>query len=301
MQVHFDSSRVADRDNFASYSALTDRLMYPAARSTRARQPEGRMRLASADIAGLLLLELIRPPGRSARSLRHGRVDACFVSVLGAGPVVLDTGGYRTVQNVGDVIVWHADQPHEWRYEHGMSSICVRLPLNWTRIAGADGWRPRVLAGSSPLGILAASLVRQIAALPQPRCTQAARHLRSALLHGLSASLWAQEPITGDRLADARQYMQARLDDAELTPAQVAQALGLSTRSLARLFAAEGSTPSRWLWSERLAQAHRLLAQGEVGRVTDAALACGFTSFSHFSRAFRQAYGMAPSALLSRA
>lgn len=301
MQVHFDSSRTGDSDDFASYSALADRLMYPAARSTRPRLPDGCLRLASADIAGLRLLQLTRPPGRSARSLRHERVDATFVSVLDAGQVILDTGRRRIVQNVGDAIVWHADLQHEWSYEHGMSSICVRLPLNWTRMAGADGLSPRVLAGSSPLGILAASLVRQIAALPAPRCTQAACHLRSTLLHGLSASLCGEDPSTGDGLADARQYMRARLDDAELTPVQVARALGLSPRSLARLFAAEGSTPSRWLWNERLAQAHRLLVQGEVGRVTDAALACGFTSFSHFSRAFRQAYGVAPSVLLSRA
>lgn len=301
MQVHFDSSRTGDRDNFASYSALTDRLMYPAARSSRARQPDGGLRLASADIAGLLLLQLTRPPGRSARSLRHGRVQASFVSVLDAGQVVLDTGRRRIVQNVGDVIVWNADQQHEWSYEQGMSSTCVRLPAAWVRLLAADSACGRMLPGSSPLGSLAACLVRQTAALPGPCGMQAARHLRSSLLHGLAALLCEGPPQAGNRLADAKQYMQERLDDAELTPLQVARALGLSTRSLARLFAGEGATPSRWLWNERLAQARRLLELGEAQRVTDVALACGFTSFSHFSRAFRQVHGVPPSALLNRA
>ena len=103
---------------------------------------------------------------------------------------------------------------------------------------------------------------------------------------------------TRNRLAQAKQYMRARLDDPELKPSQAAQGLDMSLRSLARLFATEGLTPSRWLWNERLAQAHLLLQADNARRVTDVALACGFTSFSHFSRVFRQAYDMPPSALL---
>lgn len=119
-----------------------------------------------------------------------------------------------------------------------------------------------------------------------------------ALLNVMLASSSPGDFRTRNRLAQAQQYMRARLDDPELKPLQVAQDMGMSLRSLARLFATEGLTPSRWLWNERLAQAHLLLLADNARRVTDVALACGFTSFSHFSRVFRQAYDVPPSALL---
>ncbi|MBB1652908.1 MAG: helix-turn-helix transcriptional regulator [Delftia acidovorans] len=122
--------------------------------------------------------------------------------------------------------------------------------------------------------------------------------LRPVLLNTLLTSSSPAEFRTRNRLAQAKQYMRARLDDPELKPSQAAQGLDMSLRSLARLFATEGLTPSRWLWNERLAQAHLLLQADNARRVTDVALACGFTSFSHFSRVFRQAYDMPPSALL---
>lgn len=122
--------------------------------------------------------------------------------------------------------------------------------------------------------------------------------LRPALLNALLASSSPGDFRTRNRLAQAKQYMRARLDDPELKPLQVARDMGMSLRSLARLFATEGLTPSRWLWNERLAQARQLLQADNARRVTDVALACGFTSFSHFSRVFRQAYDVPPSALL---
>lgn len=301
MQVHFDSSRSRDRDDFASYSALTNRLMYPAARSQSTPCRDSLLRLASRDMAGLLLLQLTRPPGASARSPLHGRADAMFVSVLDSGQVILDIGKERMVQNTGDIIVWNADQAHEWHYPQGMSSTCVRLPRHWPCQAAPDTLDNRVLHGASPRGGLVAAMVRQIAGLPASDSAQMALDLRCSLLHVLYASLSDGAPQEPGRLADAKQSMRARLDDPQLTPAQVARGLGMSLRSLARLFAAEGSTPSRWLWNERLEHARRLLQVDGARRVTDVALACGFTSFSHFSRAFHKRHGMAPSTLLNRA
>ena len=135
---------------------------------------------------------------------------------------------------------------------------------------------------------------------PSPILQQDAgdQNLPPTLMTRLLVSARPDDFRTRNRLAQAKQYMRARLDDPELKPLQVAQGLGMSLRSLARLFATEGLTPSRWLWNERLAQAHLLLQADNARRVTDVAMACGFTSFSHFSRVFRQTYAVPPSALL---
>lgn len=53
----------------------------------------------------------------------------------------------------------------------------------------------------------------------------------------------------------------------------------------------------RWLWQQRLAASYQALAEGRGRRVTDVAMAFGFSSPSHFSRAFREAFGCSPQAL----
>ena len=68
----------------------------------------------------------------------------------------------------------------------------------------------------------------------------------------------------------------------------------MAPRTLYRLFAAEGTTPIRWLWQQRLAASFKALTEGKVTQVTDAALSHGFSDVSHFSRTFRATFGQSP-------
>ncbi len=53
----------------------------------------------------------------------------------------------------------------------------------------------------------------------------------------------------------------------------------------------------RWLWQQRLEASRRALIEGRARNVTEAAYGAGFADLSHFSRCFKQAFGMLPSAL----
>ena len=68
----------------------------------------------------------------------------------------------------------------------------------------------------------------------------------------------------------------------------------MAPRTLNRLFAAESTTPIRWLWRQRLAASYKALAEGHVRQVIDAAFSCGFSDPSHFSRAFKAEFGLSP-------
>ena len=63
------------------------------------------------------------------------------------------------------------------------------------------------------------------------------------------------------------------------------------------------SSPARWLYQQRLAEAHYLL-QEQHQRPSDVYHAVGFESLAHFSHAFKQFFGRTPSsvhaALLAR-
>ena len=73
--------------------------------------------------------------------------------------------------------------------------------------------------------------------------------------------------------------------------------VGASSRTLARLFAQEGSSPGRYLQERRLERARQLLAspQGRRLDVAEVAYRHGFSSQAHFARAFKARYGMTPS------
>lgn len=58
-----------------------------------------------------------------------------------------------------------------------------------------------------------------------------------------------------------------------------------------------GSTPSRWLQNKRLQEAYNLITEGRK-KPSDVYIEVGFENLSHFSFAFKKAYGVAPSKLV---
>lgn len=74
----------------------------------------------------------------------------------------------------------------------------------------------------------------------------------------------------------------------------LAVAAGVSVRQLERLFATHiGRTIGQEYLRLRLDTAIRLLRETELARI-EIAVACGFSNVSHFSRAFRERFGMTP-------
>lgn len=85
--------------------------------------------------------------------------------------------------------------------------------------------------------------------------------------------------------------------DQPLPREAIARATGLSLRQLERLFLRElAQSLSQSALAIRLEAAAHRLRTTDI-RVTDIALDCGFASAAHFSRVFRQRFGVAPSLL----
>lgn len=90
-------------------------------------------------------------------------------------------------------------------------------------------------------------------------------------------------------------YILAHLQDPALGAERIAGALHISVRHLYRLWAND-LTVAEWIMAERLEGAKRTLTAQPAQSVTIRALArdWGFADATHFSRRFRQAYGMSP-------
>ena len=114
------------------------------------------------------------------------------------------------------------------------------------------------------------------------------------------------ERAPGEHLASAhrqrvRAYALSRLHDPDLDVRAIAGATRLSVRHVHHLFSSEGTSLMRWIWSQRLERCRHQHPRGEPAgrRVSDVAYAWGFRDANHFSRAFRKAYGVPPSAVIA--
>jgi AraC-like DNA-binding protein len=191
-------------------------------------------------------------------------------------------------------------QPFALEFAPSARSIMVSIPrpLLLARLPDAQRLTARRIGHASKVGALAGSLIRRLTRLDDEAGPAAIRLGASALdifATMLQTELTDDAPRHGDdRLARVKAYVLAHLDDPELDLDAIATAQSIAPRTLNRLFAREGTTPIRWLWQQRLAGAYQALAERRFGSVTDVALSFGFSDVSHFSRAFKAAFGRSP-------
>ncbi len=75
--------------------------------------------------------------------------------------------------------------------------------------------------------------------------------------------------------------------------------LGMSTKTIARLFLRETRTTfGRWVQLAKMEHAHRLIEGGS--NVTEAALSCGYSSISSFITTFKKVYGCTPGSMMQQ-
>jgi len=95
------------------------------------------------------------------------------------------------------------------------------------------------------------------------------------------------------KLSQVIQIMEQNLEE-PISPSLLARDVGLSTRQLERLFRRYlNRSPKRYYMELRLQKARNLLMQTDMS-VINVALACGFTSPSHFSKCYRSHYHTTP-------
>ncbi len=95
------------------------------------------------------------------------------------------------------------------------------------------------------------------------------------------------------KLAAVIRTMEENIEE-PMSPSVLARDVGLSTRQLERLFRRYlNRSPKRYYMELRLQRARNLLMQTDMS-VINVALACGFTSPSHFSKCYRAQYDITP-------
>lgn len=248
---------------------------------------------------------------RVTRSLHDIRKDPrdYFMLWLAIGGETIFTQDDREAHiKEGDMVLHDQAQPFTLDFSEQSRSIMISIPrpLLTSRLQDAPHLTARRISRHSKLGPLAGSIVRQLTRLAGRGTDESVRQLSASALDIFATTIEFElarndEPRHGrERFTRVKKYILANLHDQKLDLNTIAIAQSLSPRTLNRLFASAGTTPIRWLWQQRLAAGYKALAEGHINNVTDAALTFGFSDPSHFSRAFKSAFGHSPHSLKAK-
>jgi AraC family transcriptional regulator, ethanolamine operon transcriptional activator len=105
------------------------------------------------------------------------------------------------------------------------------------------------------------------------------------------------QPASSARLVVTRAevYLRARLDT-PVAVSQLSHAVGITERALRRAFQnVYGTSPKRFMVTERLWAAHRALREHPSDSVTQIAVCYGFCELGRFAGSYRKVFGETPS------
>jgi AraC family transcriptional regulator, positive regulator of tynA and feaB len=241
------------------------------------------------------------------RTLRHEnhKTDHLFMSIVLSGHVRANQYDRSSTDRVGDFSIRDTNTP--WTIEHSGYSEVLAIGIPRERLEESLG-SARLFAGVTvggdlPTATLTRSFLSNLLSLGDRLTPQVAESLVSTGLDLIVASLaerLAQEvrqPVRDSVVMQrAQAYIEANLHDPSLDPPRLAAATGVSLRRLQLLFGAQGRHISDWIWHRRLEAAAKRLADPGCLHMPlgTPAYGCGFMSQSHFSRRFKERYGLGP-------
>ncbi len=205
----------------------------------------------------------------------------------------------------GGLVLYDVTRPYKLLFNGPSTQLTLMVErARLRRYLGAPEQLTAIaIAGDTPLARLTRDFVGGLAALPDGTEKHVQDSLASQAL-ALIALTVGQQTGAGIAPAASRSALLARVQafirthshKPDLSAGDVAHAFRLAPRTVRDLFAKHATTFGRTLLRERLTQCRAtLMDHRQAARsISDVAFAAGFNDLSHFSRAYRKAYGETP-------
>jgi AraC family transcriptional activator of tynA and feaB len=239
---------------------------------------------------------------RQRRQLADTEGEFVVVLITRRGRETVRQGAAEADLKPGDAVAWDSTTPARFAVWEPLSKRSLLIPRSALDEVSGRTWVTGgvMLDGLAPATRLLTTYLDTLSeALPglNPSAVAAARNATLELFIG-AVRTEGDAPSTSMarpalRAAMERFIERHLLDDA-VTPAAIASAHGVSTRTVNRIFNATGQTVSHVIRLRRLARARDDLTHS-ARPILVIAHRWGFSDSSHFSRAFRAHYGSSPS------
>ena len=232
--------------------------------------------------------------------------DAYFAVILLSGQYMLEQNGREVFLQPGEMTLYDATRPHRIHCPGPFSKLIISIPRSLLRchLSGVEHCTAKSIDPQHGIGAIGTRFIRSAAQYAASLNAQQFNSLAPQALELLAASFAGARPdhIHGRSrsisLHRVRQFIEEHLHDHDLNSSLIAAATGLSTRYINSLFADEGLSLMRYVWQRRLEKCRQALQQpAQHGQaIATIAFRWGFTDQAHFSRSFKQAFGLPPRA-----
>ncbi|WNK20079.1 transcriptional regulator FeaR [Halomonas piscis] len=215
------------------------------------------------------------------------------------GYAYMEQNNYRARLDPRDIMLLDASRPCRFQFDKMSRQISLVLPrdtLETTLCRSHINYTQRI-SGQSHLGHLAYQMIASSTQPQNATDTEDGEAIITALLTLLQPLLVGKESVAPhkQKFDKAVAIINDRLYDPNLTPACVASEVGVSVRSLYRIFAARKLPVAQYIRDRRLVlSAQRLRQSFSEEQLSSLCFACGFSDPSYFSTAFKRHFGMSP-------
>ncbi|KPX46640.1 AraC family transcriptional regulator [Pseudomonas syringae pv. helianthi] len=304
MSIYFDTHSIAPRERADFWQEVVCNTFVPLDCAFSDRQSfHGRLR--SHSVATLALVDVqsceqtvVRDATRIARS----DDEFVLVSLALEGQAQVSQEGRDAVLKVGDFAIYDTRRPYRLHFDSAFRQTVVQIPRNslQQRLCNLEYLTALSMSRDNPLNGLVFDFFTGLAALEnRVDATQQMRITEQGLdLLAMALSERVKGQIQGSRrsglLLCIKDHIQANLSDTALSLDSVSARFGVSTRYISSLFQDEETSFGRYLLASRLQRCatdlrEPLLVNRQIGEI---AWRWGFSDVAHFSRVFRQQYGM---------
>lgn len=231
--------------------------------------------------------------------------DCYFAVVLTSGQYSLEQGGREVSLQPGDMTLYDATEPHSIVMPQTSSKILISIPRNLLnqRIYNVGKLTAKKVPVKSGIGAVASTFIQtavnQLHELELSQFLEISEPILDMLtlslnqLNTSSIHLSDQKLLT---LMRVKQFINQHGEQCDLNPEVISNGVGLSVRYINNLFNTEDTSLMRYLTQQRLELAKRRLSNHLLSHktITELAMQSGFNNMAHFSRIFKQNYGMSP-------
>lgn len=232
------------------------------------------------------------------------RNDPCLIKigVQIRGNGLLVQHGREAALTPGDFVIYETSQPYAWRFENHFTMSFLMIPRDRLRLpSSVEAFAALPVRGGEGMGSLLSPLLSGLgqglsnpALSVPPLFEEGVLDLISATLGGYTTHVSTAPGAA--ILHSAKSFIEAHLADPGLDTSMVAAAHHISVRYLQMLFKAEELTVAGWIRRRRLERCRRDLSDHRLPLDSIGTICArhGLVDQSHFSRLFKEAYGVSP-------
>jgi AraC-like DNA-binding protein len=243
---------------------------------------------------------------RATPKFGHLGEEHIFVCLQTEGIAIVEQDCRRAVMKPGDMTLLDTSQSFSAEFPGEIEQVVFLVPrkLLRQRVGALERLTATVVPSDCPLGAIAGQFLRSFAhdfdRIRAPVSLRLSDQALDLVSMAFMSPLEEGEPrssVTRSVLAHrGRAYIDSNLCNPTLSPADIAEHLGISKRYLSAVFAGDGLSVERFIRERRLQRCARDLSDSGQGirSIGDIAFAWGFNNLTHFSQSFKSAFGQSP-------